>query len=127
MSYATYTDVERYSRLTFTAAEQTDVTALCADASAFMEDHAGSDNLLEVAKEGSLRLLCCRLVIAIWNAGKVTAEYGGVKSVKIGDFSASFDQALEANPALGAALDRLRTATEAGEGVEVVELDLSGI
>ncbi len=127
MGYATNADVTRLTGLSFDAGEQTDVDILCDDASAFMEMQTGSDDLTTVAKAGALRLLCVNLVAGLWTMRLKVSEFGGVNSVKIGDFAVSFEKVAEADPKISAALERLTLAAETDQGVEVAELDLSGV
>lgn len=127
MSYADHEAVSRYTGLTFTAEQEADIDELCADASDFMEDRAGCDNLLDIAQANSLRMLCARLVASLWGAREKMAEYGGVASVKIGDFALTFDKVLDSDAGLSSAMDKLALAAEANQGVEVVDLDLSGV
>lgn len=127
MAYATNADVSRLTGLSFDVSEQADIDALCDDASAFMELQTGSDDLTTVAKAAALRLLCSSLVGGFWTMRMKLAEFGGVASVKIGDYAISFDKVVDADPKIAAALERLALATETDQGVEVAELDLSGI
>lgn len=125
MAYATYADVQRYTGITFTVAQQTDVNELCADASAWMDLVTGGS--LSAQSTNLLRMACAMLVAGVWSRRSQHAEYAGAKSVKIGDFAVTFDDVSKDDPRIMQMLSRLALDEECAEGLEVVSLDLSDL
>ena len=125
MSYATYADVQRYTGITFTTPQQTDVNELCADATAWMDLITGGS--LSAQSTNLLRMICSQLVAAVWSRRSQYAEYAGAHSLKIGDFSVTFDDVAKENPQIMQALSRIALDEEANEGLEVIMLDLSDL
>lgn len=125
MAYATYADVQRYTGITFTSPQQTDVNELCSDASAWMDMVTGGS--LSAQSTNLLRMICSQLVAGVWSRRSQYAEYAGAKSLKIGDFSVTFDDIAKDNPTIMAALGRIALDEECEDGVEVVMLDLSDL
>lgn len=123
MAYATYADVEGYTGITFTVAEQTTVNNLCDDASAWMDLVTGGS--LSAQSTSLLRMVCSILVAGVWSRRSQLSEYAGAKSLKIGDFSVTFDDISKDNPMITRALERIALDEECAEGLEVVSLDLS--
>jgi hypothetical protein len=125
MGYATYANVEGYTGLTFTAAEQTIVNDLCNDASAWMDLLTGGS--LSGQSTYLLRMICCKLVAEVWKRRPQYAEYAGAKSLKIGSFSVSFDDIAKEDPSIKSTLEKIALDEECAEGFEVVQLDLSDL
>jgi len=128
MAYATYQDVERYAGITFTPEEQAQVDAFCEDATAWMRDFCGEHDLEGVVSDvNTLRMICARLVAGLWALRQRNRDYPGASSVRIGDFSVSFERVVEADAALQLKLDTLQLRAETASGVEVVEFDYRSI
>jgi len=74
-----------------------------------------------------LRMVCSMLVAGVWSRRSQFSEYAGAKSVKIGDFSVTFDDIAKDNPMITRTLERIALDEECSEGAEVVSLDLSDL
>lgn len=121
MAYATAEDVARYLRGIDLGEHEADLTALCEDASAWMDAYAGVA-LGGVADAFALRSICSQLVVGMWSQGE-RAQHGGASSVSIGEYSASWRSLAESDPLLLDMLNRWRGTAEFTGGATIVPLD----
>jgi hypothetical protein len=118
-SYATLEDVARYLRGVDLTGHEADITALCEDASAWMNSYCGVSSLSGLADAATLRMICAQLVVGLWQAG----ENQGASSLRIGEYAVTWKVVATSDPALKGMLNRLVIRAELKQGAEVATLD----